>query len=255
MPEVAGIAYRVSRGGGAQPSPPPLVLIHGAGGSSLHWPPHLRRLPHIDVYAVDLPGHGESAGASADNITEKATDLIHWMDALELGPSIVAGHSMGGAIALTLALDFNRYTAGLILVGSGGRLRVNPAILENSASEESYHQSIETILDWSYSDSVDPGLVALAGERMSSVPAHVMHADYRACDRFDVLPRLGEIDLPTLVICGTDDRMTPPKYSQYLVDQIPGASLAMIDSAGHMVMLEQPEAVSAAISDFILALR
>jgi pimeloyl-ACP methyl ester carboxylesterase len=89
---------------------------------------------------------------------------------------------------------------------------------------------------------------------MLQVPAQVVHADYLACDNFDVLPRLGEIHCPTLVICGSNDQLTPTKYSQYLADQIPEASLVIVDDAGHMVMLEQPEAVVESIQDFVNAL-
>ena len=74
-----------------------------------------------------------------------------------------------------------------------------------------------------------------------------------ACDAFNVMDRLGEIRCPTLAICGTADRLTPPKYSTYLRDNIPGAQLVLVEGAGHMVMLEQPEAVSQAIADFIAA--
>jgi pimeloyl-ACP methyl ester carboxylesterase len=161
---------------------------------------------------------------------------------------------MGGAIVQTLALDQSEHVAGLILVGTGGRLRVHPDILALSSSEEGFSEAVGTILDWSYSDTADRGLVELAGERMAQVPAHVIHADYLACDRFDVLTRLGEISCPTLVICGSKDQLTPPKYSHYLVEHIPNATLLTIEGAGHMAMLEQPEAITSSILEFINAL-
>ena len=254
MPEAAGISYRTSLGGGSDSGPPPIIFIHGAGGSSLHWPPHLRRLSGVDIYAIDLPGHGNSPGSSADNISDKVRAVIAWKEALELGACVFAGHSMGGAIAQILALDHSEHVAALILVGTGGRLRVHPDILALSSSENGFREAVGTILNWSYSDTADRGLVELAGERMAQVPAYVIHADYLACDRFDVLTRLGEISCPTLVICGSKDQLTPPKYSQYLVDHIPNASLVTIDNAGHMVMLEQPEAITSPILDFIHSL-
>jgi pimeloyl-ACP methyl ester carboxylesterase len=174
-----------------------------------------------------------------------------WVDALELETCVFAGHSMGGAIAQILALDHSEVVAGLILVGTGGRLRVHPDILAMSASSAGYAQAIETILTWSYSKTADSRLVELAGERMAQVESHVVHADYLACDRFDILPRLSEITCPTLVICGSDDQLTPIKYSQHLVDHIPGASLVIIEDAGHMVMLEQPDVVTSAILNYL----
>jgi pimeloyl-ACP methyl ester carboxylesterase len=79
----------------------------------------------------------------------------------------------------------------------------------------------------------------------------VTHGDYSACNVFDVMARLGEIHAPTIVICGEQDRMTPPKYSELLVSKIPGAQLALIENAGHSVMIEQPHAVSRALFDFV----
>ena len=251
MPSAAGVAYRVHHGGGSQAGPPPLVLIHGAGGSSLHWPPQVRRLPGYTVFALDLPGHGESPGPSPDTIAEKADQVIGWAHALGLEACIFAGHSMGGAITLTLALDHPQQVAGIILVGTGGRLRVHPDILALTASGSGYPQMIETILGWSYSTKADPRLVELSGKRMLEVPAEVVHADYLACDNFDLLDRLGEIDRPTHVICGGEDQLTPPKFSHYLVEHIQGASFELISGAGHMVMLEQPERVAQSLLAFL----
>ncbi len=250
MQQEAGIAFRHASGGGPTTGAPPLVFIHGAGGSSLHWPPQLRRLPGIEIFALDLPGHGASPGSSLDTITEKTRNVVAWAEALGVGPYVFCGHSMGGAIAQTLALDHGQHVAGLILVGTGGRLRVHPDILSSSASDDGFRQAVDTILAWSYSDSADRRMVELAGERLTQCPAEVVHADYLACDRFDVMPRLRGINCPTLVICGSADQLTPPKYSQYLAEQIPGASLVIIEDAGHMVMLEQPQAVSEAITKF-----
>jgi len=255
MPVAAGIAYRKSDGGGSKPGPPPLVFIHGAGGSSLHWPAHLRRLPGLEIFALDLPGHGDSAGESADTIAEKAQQVLAWKTSLGLGACVFAGHSMGGAIAQMLALDHPSAVAGLILVGTGGRLRVHPTILAMTESSDQYPQAIESILTWSFSASADARMVELSGKRMLQVPAQVVHADFVACNRFDILSRLGEIDCPVLVLCGSEDQLTPQKYSQYLAEQIPDASFEVIAEAGHMVMLEQPVQVAELIHDFMQRIR
>ncbi len=251
MRVAAEVAYRVHRGGGSDPGPPPLVFIHGAGGSSLHWPPQLRRLPDLEVFALDLPGHGESPGPSTDTIAGKVEAVLRWKEAVGLGPCVFAGHSMGGAISMSLALDYAPEVAGLVLVGTGGRLRVHPDILSLTNSQESYAQAVSSIMAWAFSDTADERLVALAGKRMLEVSHDVVHADFVACDHFDVLPRLGEIQCPTLVICGSEDRLTPQKFSQHLVDNLAQASMVVIDGAGHMVMLEQPEPVAAPIVEFM----
>ena len=251
MPSAAGVAYRVHHGGDSQAESPPLVLIHGAGGSSLHWPPQLRRLHGYTIYALDLPGHGQSPGPSPDSISEKAAQILNWKEALELGACVYSGHSMGGAITLTLALDHPQHVSGIILVGTGGRLRVHPDILALTALEERYPEAVEMIGRWAFSRTADEQLVLLAGKRMLETPSTTVHADFVACNSFDMLDRLNEIACPAHVICGSKDLMTPPKFSHFLVDQLASAELVLIEGAGHMVMLEQPEQVAQAFLGFL----
>jgi pimeloyl-ACP methyl ester carboxylesterase len=231
---------------------PPLVLIHGAGGSHLHWPPEIRRMRGELVYGLDLPGHGQSASDVRDCIGEYARDLVQWMDSLEERSAVFVGHSMGGAIALELALEAADRVAGLVLVGTGARLRVHPQILTLTENDASYVQALELISTWSFSPQADARLVELAGMRMGEVDRRVIRMDLLACDRFDVMDRLGEIDVPTLILCGSDDLMTPAKYSNFLAQHIPSARLEFIRDAGHMVMLEKPEEVAGLIADFMM---
>ncbi len=229
-----------------------LVCVHGAGGSHLHWPPELRRLAGVNVYALDLPGHGRSEGQGRSSIAAYRDFLVAFLDALGLDRAVLAGHSMGGAIALDLALHHPSRLAGLILVGSGARLRVAPAILEGILAD--FEAAVDLICDWAYGPHAPEQLKRLGREQMARTPPAVLHGDFAACDAFDVMERLGEVRCPTLVICGTADRLTPPKYSTYFRDHIAGAELVLVEGAGHMVMLERPEAVCQAIGDFIAGL-
>jgi pimeloyl-ACP methyl ester carboxylesterase len=79
----------------------------------------------------------------------------------------------------------------------------------------------------------------------------VIEGDLRACDTFDLVEQIKAISLPTLVICGTDDLMTPPKYAEYLHEEINGSQLVLIPAAGHMVMLEKPDEVGRSIEAFL----
>ncbi len=88
-------------------------------------------------------------------------------------------------------------------------------------------------------------------EAMLRTPVEVIERDLRACDAFDLMEQVRAIATPTLVICGTADLMTPPKYAEYLHQQITGSELALISGAGHMVMLEKPDEVSQAIETFL----
>lgn len=251
MPTAGGMSYSDHGGGALAEGHPPLVLIHGAGGNRLFWPPGLRRLEGVRVCAVDLPGHGQSADAGRSTVEGYAAAVVEWMRAIDLGPAVLAGHSMGGAVALQLGLLYPERTAALVLVGSGGRLRVHPAILELAERAETHRQAVDLIVEWCFSAAAPPRLVELARQRMAAASVGVLSADLIACDRFDVLGRLGEVRAPTLVVYGSEDRMTPERHQRALAEAIPGAVVERIEGAGHMVMIEQPEAVRAALGGFL----
>ena len=102
----------------------------------------------------------------------------------------------------------------------------------------------------------DPNLLRLYTRRLREVNPQIIHDDFAACDAFDRRADVSHITLPTLILCGEADRMTPVKLSQFLHEQITGSQLVIVPGAGHMVMLEQPAAVAenvaAFLSDFAL---
>ena len=166
--------------------------------------------------------------------------------------SLPTAISMGGAIALDFALSYPDRLAGLIPVGSGARLRVLPAILTGILTD--FEATVDLVLDYAFGPGASEQLKRLGRQRLLKTPPQVLHGDYAACDAFDVMKRLGEIRCPTLIICGTADVLTPPKYSIYLRDHIPEAELVLVDGAGHMVMLEKPEVVARAVAEFVASL-
>ena len=229
-----------------------LVLVHGAGESHLDWPAPLRRLKGANVYALDLPGHGRSEGPGRSSIAAYRDFLLAFLDALGLERATVVGHSMGGGIALDFALHYPARLAGLIPVGSGARLRVAPAILTGILSD--FEATVDLVCEYAFGPGATDQLKRLGRQRLLETPPEVLHGDYAACDAFDVMERLGEVRCPTLVIGGTADMLTPPKYAIYLRDHIPGAELVLVDAAGHMVMLEKAEIVARAVSEFMASL-
>jgi pimeloyl-ACP methyl ester carboxylesterase len=198
-----------------------------------------------------LPGHGESEGRGEDTISGYLQQVIGWLDSIRLTRVVWVGHSMGGAISLTAALTAPERTAGLVLVGTGARLRVNPAILEAVGQPATFPQAVDTIIKWAFSPQASERLTRLARNRMAQTPPEVLLGDFSACDQFDAMARLGKITVPTMILCGKDDKLTPEKYSHYLAENIPNASLHVIEAAGHMVMLERPKQVAKAVREFL----
>ena len=225
------------------------VLIHGAGGSHLHWPASLRRIPGAAVHAIDLPGHGRSEGAGRQCVEDYAAVVLGFLDALGLQRAILIGHSMGGAIAQTVALSAPQRVAGLVLIGTGARLRVAPAIL--SGLEQDFDQTVRLLSEWIWGPGTEPALVAEGRRQMLAVGSAVLLGDFLACDRFDVREQVGGIVAPTLAITGSEDRMTPPRFGRWLTDHIPGARFVLVEGAGHMAALERPEEVAAAVQDWL----
>ena len=250
MPSAAGISYSLSGSAESAAGRNPLVLIHGAGGSALHWPAEVRRMPGHWVLGADLPGHGKSGGEGQATIAGYVDCLRAWLDALDIERAVWVGHSMGGGISLTAALTIPDRVAGMVLVGTGARLRVHPSILEATAQPDAFRGAVDLIIKWSFSPTAPSRLTQLVAKRMAETPPHVLHGDFKACDGFDVMSRLADIRAPSIAICGRDDMLTPPKYSEHLAGQIPHGRLKIIDGAGHMVMLERPAEVAQAIRGF-----
>ncbi len=230
-----------------------LVLLHGAGGSHLVWPREVRRLEKTAVYTPDLPGHGRSPGPGYDDIAAYADWTAVFLETLELRRVVLAGHSMGGAIAQTLAIRKHPALAGLVLIGTGARLRVAPPILQQIEVDFAGVVALLNGLFWS--EAAPPEMAARSLAQLRQCPPQVLLDDFRACDAFDARAQLNQIQLPTLVISAGADRLTPEKYGRFLADQIPHSQFLLLPHAAHMMMVEQETAVVAAIGQFLEQLR
>jgi pimeloyl-ACP methyl ester carboxylesterase len=248
-----GIMHAKEYASGTNPIGPPLVLVHGAGGDLMHWPTDLRRLPGRRVFAVDLPGHGKTGGTTLGDIASYAEAVNAWADGLGLRRFVLAGHSMGGAIALELALRRPARLAGLILLSTGPRLRVAPQIL--AGIQNDFEGTVELLVRWMYGEGTDPNLLRLGARRLREIRPEVLHADFAACDAFDRREDVGRIETSTLVVCGDADVMTPLKSSQFLHNQIVGSELVVIAGAGHMAALQQPRVVAGEVERFLARIR
>ena len=181
--------------------------------------------------------------------------VADYVEKERLAEVVLNGHSMGGAITLTLALDRPAWLRAIILTGTGARLRVSPHLLNLLRID--YPAAVDATIESSFAPATAPLSYAQKVRRngtrrqMLRTPREVAQADYEACDTFDIMERVGEIRLPTLCIVGDQDAMTPVKYSDYLHGSIDGSLLEVVKGAGHMLPLEKPDEYNRKISDFV----
>jgi pimeloyl-ACP methyl ester carboxylesterase len=176
--------------------------------------------------------------------------VAQFIEESKLSPAVSVGHSIGGAVAMQLALDYPSLVQALILVGTGAKLGVYPAILEDLRID--YKQAIELAIgDLSFAKDADPLLVEQTKQEALACPPSVSLTDFHACNAFDIRERLHEISVPTLILVGDEDKLTPPKWSQYLHEHISNSHLEVISRGGHFVIQEQPAAVNQAILEFL----
>lgn len=251
MPSIGDLYYFDSKKGDTES---PIILIHGAGGTHLHWPYNLRRINNHRVYAPDLPGHGKSDGLGEQSVAKYAGVVSSWMEQIEIKQAVLVGHSMGGAIAQSLALKKPELVSGLVLVSTGAKLQVNKDLLHKLSSAASTPAAVANIIKWSYAPGTDRKFLEKMKDELLKVRSSVLYGDFLACDNFDVTDQLADIKAPTLVLCGDRDKMTPIDLSKQLQSLIPHADLQLISEAGHMVMLEKPEEVAQAVTSFVHSL-
>jgi pimeloyl-ACP methyl ester carboxylesterase len=223
-----------------------LIFIHGSGGCKESWQYQTQYFKGSE--AIDLPGHpiGEPC-TSIDDYVEWLHGYLNKKGHTEL---VIAGHSLGGGIALLYGLKYPENVKGLISVGSGARLRVHPMYLDELEKAIAGRDDTQFAADGSLA-RIDPALAEIIKRRTEENGPRVKLNDLRACDKFDIMDRLGDIRLPLLAVCGTEDVMTPPKYSHYLADHMKNARAVVIQGGTHFVFAEKPEEVNRAIEDFL----
>jgi len=233
-----------------QESRPTIVFIHGAGNSSMFWKAQVEGLAGtMNTVAIDLPGHGQSAGNGRASIADYAMIVAEFMEAIKIPTPVPCGLSMGGAITLQLLIDSrDRYKAGIV-INSGARLKVAPMIFD--LIKNNYQGFADALSMFAASAKTDPARLQGIIEDTRKCNPEIAYNDFLACNEFDVMTRLGEISAPVLVLTAEDDQLSPPKFGQFLAEKIAGARHVSISAAGHMSPVEKPEDVNQAISDFI----
>lgn len=245
-----GMSYWVGRKGLSE-GEEAVLFIHGAGGGQLTWSCQKAFFEkEFTPIIIELPGHGVSGGEGEEKIERYADHVHFFLRALGLSKVFLVGHSMGGAIVQSLALTHPEISKGIVLVGTGAKLRVFPSVLDGIKSD--FEETVRKIVQFAYSRKTSSELIERGIEQLMQCRPEVLYGDFLACDRFDIMNEVGKIDLPTLILCGEEDEMTPVKYAQFLHSRIKDSKLEVLPNAGHMVMMESPETFDEKVREFIV---
>ncbi|MGD2269846.1 MAG: alpha/beta fold hydrolase, partial [Desulfobacterales bacterium] len=168
-----------------------LLAIHGSGGNHTNWPDNLRNLPQANIYAIDLPGHGQSTGQGHDSVAAYADFIEAFVAELDLDHVTLIGHSLGGAIVQVLALQAPGWLKSIVLVGTGARLKVHPDILEGLLTN--FAATIDIICQWAFGPTASQTLINTGRQVMLNTAPAVIHGDYSACNQFDIMDKVAAI--------------------------------------------------------------
>lgn len=251
-------AFATTGGRPFDASLPAVVFVHGAGMDHSVWALQTRFFAWHGrgVLALDLPGHGSSDGPAEATIPAMADWIARALTALGLASAAVVGHSMGALVALDLAARHGGMVERLALLGAGRRMPVHPDLLALAARDDP--GAFELIAAWGHGrrgrvgGHRAPGLwmrgasVRLLGHARPGV----LYGDLAACAAYDAGPVAAIVRCPALVLIGTEDRMTPPREGRALASAIPGAAVVELAGAGHMMMVEAPDATLDALKAF-----
>lgn len=250
--EYEGATITFATGGVAiDESQPPVLMVHGAGMDRTVWSQQTRYLAHhgLSAMAVDLPGHGDSAGELISTVSEMADWVAGLIRSLSYGPVRLVGHSMGSLIALEVAARHSEATERLVLMGAAAAMPVHPDLL--GAAERNEILAPQLMTAWAHGSRAHiagnptPGLWMRSGcqallERASD---GVIYNDLSACNAYEAGDVAGQVRCPVTVIVGSEDKMTPPKATAQLVAGFEEVDLRHLEGIGHMMMLEAPDQI------------
>jgi pimeloyl-ACP methyl ester carboxylesterase len=255
--DVIGHRTFVATGGRAfDASLPAVVMIHGAGFDHSTWALHDRWFAHHGhaVLAPDLPGHGRSAGDALTTIGAFADWIAALLDAAGAASARLIGHSMGSLIALETAARHPGRVTRLDLMGTAATMTVGPDLLKDA--EANAPSAIDMVSIWGLGvraelgGSPAPGLWMHGGAQrvLQATRPGVLYADLAACNAYqDALAAAAGLMIPVTLILGERDMMTPAKAGRALAAAIPQARVVILPGAGHMMMVERPDDVLAAL--------
>ena len=229
-----------------------VLYVHGTGCDGRVWERHINAIAdsHTPV-AIDMPGHGQSSGSGFRGAADYTHYTVRLADHLGWDKFVIAGHSLGGGIALTTAIYYPDRLAGLMLIDTGARLRVDPNVLENSRRLAAGEEGIPIDPRLGFAKSTSQSLVDTINALTEETDPKVTYKDWISDDTFDCMSRVANIQTPSIAICGDEDYFTPAKYAQFFHDRMPNCQLQIIPQAGHWTYEEQPETFDRIVREYL----
>lgn len=236
-----------------------ILLLHGAGGNGHPWHRQIDALgaSHSPA-APDLPGHGRSSGVEGlRSVQDYADFTVHLMDTLQMKSAVIGGWSMGGAIAMDLALRHPSRVEALLLVATAARFAVTDDYIKQLWSVMMGRAPQAFVTDAFAPRTVKENFDAVRESWMEQIKTdpRVRYTDIRACAQVDLCDSIAKIDKPTLILAGAEDNRVPPAAAELIQGKIKGSQLHVIADAGHMIPIEKPAEVNAAIDKFLAELK
>jgi|SRR5579883_2305851 len=253
-------AFAATGGKRFDPAQPALLFIHGAGLDSSVWALHSRWFAFHgwSVLAVDLPGHGRTPGPPLESIEAMADWVLELSRRVGAQRHVLVGHSMGALVALEAAAREPQRAGGLGLIGAAVRMPVHRDLL--AAAKANDHAALDMLNLWGHGDAAAlggheaPGLwmLGIGVRQFERAAPGIVHTDLAACNAYaQAAAAAARVRCPTLVVCGARDRMTPLAGGRELAALIPGAQIAVMEDAGHMLMAERPLETRASLARFL----
>lgn len=241
------------------PKKPSVVFVHGAGLDHSWFALQSRYFGYHgrNVLALDLPGHGRSAGPPLPSVEAMAEWLFEVLDVLKLQKAAIVGHSMGALVALECAARRPERIERIALLGVTYPMKVSEAFLD--AARRNDHTAYDMSTIWGHAAQVplggnpNPGMWMYGDTlaRLSRLAPGVLHNDLKACNDYAAgFEAAAKVRCPALLILGSRDVMTPAKTAKALEAKIAGAKIAMLQPSGHSLMAEAPDATLDALIDF-----
>lgn len=229
-----------------------VIYVHGTGCNAKVFEQHLRAIAvEHEVVALDLPGHGASSGDGFRSAFDYAFFVGGLIERLGWDRCVVAGHSLGGGIALAVAVYFAPLVSALMLIDTGARLRVNPKVIDLARRAAAQGRTPVGDARLGYAESTPQAIVDAVNVLTAGCDPKVVYKDWIADDSFDFMSRLPHITVPALAICGAEDPLTPLKYHEYLRDKLPDCRLATVEDAGHWPFVENPAVFNHSVLEFL----